>query len=121
MSTGTQNPTAARLFAKAPILRMAAAVILALALLAAGPLAPAATAAEPGGGAGGWGPLISTLQSVVPIAGALGMLAGLAIWGSAGPNSAQKRLGTSVIGCAGCGLVMGMFAPDLAALFTQFI
>ncbi len=121
MTTGTQNSTAGRLLVKGPILRTMTFAILTLALLAAGPLAPAATAAPPGGGGGGWDPLISTLMGIVPVAGALGMLAGVGIWASAGPNRAQQRVGQSVASCAACGLAIGLFAPDLAALFTQFI
>lgn len=74
-----------------------------------------------GGGGAGWDPLISTLTALVPIAGSIGLLIGIGIWGSAGPNSAQKAVGVGVIGTTGLGLVIGSFAADLAALFSQFI
>jgi hypothetical protein len=74
-----------------------------------------------GGGGAGWSPLISALQSLVPVAGAIGLLIGLGIWGSAGANSAQKQVGLGVMGTACLGLVIGSFAADLAAMFTQWI
>jgi len=136
MSVGTRTQAEARPRLNVPTLVLALLAALLLATLAAGPLAAAAVAADKpdsagespgeaaqnaGGAGGGWDPLISTLQGIVPIAGALGMLAGIGIWASAGPNRAQRGLGQSVVGCAGCGLAIGLFAPDLAALFTQFI
>lgn len=113
-----------------PILVLVAlAGLLAFSLAAAGPGAAHAHAQQQdpgranagGGGGAGWDTLISTLQSLVPVAGAIGLLVGIGIWGLAGPNSAQKAVGVGVIGTAALGLVIGSFAADLAAMFTQFI
>lgn len=87
----------------------------------AGPFAGEAFAAEKGGGVGGWDPLISFLETIVPIAGGVGMIAGVAIYAASGPSSQGRTLGASVFGSALGGLFIGFVARDLATLFVQGI
>ena len=99
------------------------AVVTAVSLLLAVALAvyiPDVALAKPKGGGGGWGPLTDTLAALVPIAGVIGMVVGAGIAASAGSNSDGRELGWKIFGGSLGGLILGLLAPDLADLLTNW-
>jgi hypothetical protein len=105
-----------------PAALLLVALISLSALFLMGALGAAPAYAESGGSPGaGWNPLISALEGLVPVAGAIGMTLGLLIIASSGTNSNHKALGLTVVGGAAAGTFVGFFATDIAAFLTQWI
>jgi hypothetical protein len=71
--------------------------------------------------AGGWGPIIATLEAALTAGGGVGILAGLAIKATAGSDETKHAFSHRLMGAAGVGLMVGLMAQDIANMFFSWV
>lgn len=68
-----------------------------------------------------WAPFVTLLESLLTYAGGVGILLGLAISGLFSHDADKQALGFTVAGTSGFGLLVGLLARDVAALFGGWV
>ncbi len=75
--------------------------------------------AQAGGGV--WGPLVSTLQTVLTSCGGLGLLIALAIKATAGSDETKHAFSHRLMGACGGGLMIGLLAGEIFDLLDSWM
>lgn len=70
---------------------------------------------------GAFSGVITLLQSLLVVGGSIGILAGLAVIATAGPNSNRHQLGIYLLEGSGAGLILGLSAEPLYDLILKLV